>query len=57
MSDRLYAIAQPFTRLRVVGASQAFLTKDALSQIVATTMTNLEQYVGGEALKNEVKAS
>ena len=34
---------------------QAFLTEEALSQIVSTTMTNLSQYLDGGELKNEVK--
>lgn len=34
---------------------QAFLTNDALKQIVGTTMFNLAQTLKGEELKNEVK--
>ena len=35
---------------------QAFLTNEALSQIVLTTTTNLHQFLRGEELKNQVKA-
>ena len=35
---------------------QAFLTAEALTQIVGTTMLNLNQRMRGEELKNEVKA-
>jgi len=35
---------------------QAFLTQEALGQIVGTTMFNLTQFVAGEELKNAVKA-
>jgi len=35
---------------------QAFLTNEALSQIVLTTTTNLHQFLRGEELKNQVQA-
>lgn len=53
--DQLLAslLAQPNAQIT---GHQAFLTTDALSQIVGTTMLNLGQALGGGELKNEVKA-
>jgi len=36
---------------------QAFLTNDALSQIVGTTIKNISQFLDGSELQNQVKAS
>ena len=33
------------------------MTEEALTQIVGTTMTNLDQFLSGSELKNEVKMS
>ena len=55
MEDPLLAelIASP--NLQVTG-HQAFLTGEALGQIIGTTMSNLQAFRDGAELKNEVKA-
>ena len=45
-------IAHPNVQLT---GHQAFLTKEALGQIVSTTMANLTQYLEGAELTNEVR--
>ena len=54
MADELLArlIAQPNVQLT---GHQAFLTKEAVGQIVGTTIKNLSQFLEGAELTNEVK--
>ena len=54
MADELLArlIAQPNVQLT---GHQAFLTKEAVGQIVGTTVKNLSQFLEGAELTNEVK--
>lgn len=38
----------------LITSHQAFLTEEALSEIAATTLNNLDDYFAGRLLKNEI---
>lgn len=38
----------------LITSHQAFLTEEALSEIAATTLNNLDDYFAGRPLKNEI---
>ena len=54
MEDALLAKMLAHPNVQITG-HQAFLTNEALAQIIGTTMTNLSQYLEGAELTNEVK--
>ena len=55
MSDSLLKDLIGSPNMQLTG-HQAFLTNEALEQIIGTTMSNLHAYLDGAELKNEVKA-
>lgn len=53
--DRRFQVLKSIPTV-LVSPHSAFLTKEALDNIAATTIYNISQYAAGEELTNEVKA-